>query len=236
MIAAALDTSVGAAFCLAVAGRPPISAQLSGSGRDSDRELVPWLHGLLADAGVDAAMVHEWTVGTGPGSFSGLRIGIALVKGICRGSGARFRGIPSSLAPALRLAESANLRPGGKVVIVHDARQRQLVLSVYEAHAAAGGAPTLRAVGDAFLAEPEAAAGVCRQAAACGTVQPVVAELLAGLVDLSLLPGVEAARLLGPAGWPWPPDRAAAVAGCEPVYVRPPVFVQEHTGVKGAAK
>ena len=81
MISAALDTSCGAAFAVKCDGRLRVNANLALTGRDSDRELVPWIARCLEAESIEFAAVNRWSVGIGPGSFSGIRAGIALVKG-----------------------------------------------------------------------------------------------------------------------------------------------------------
>ena len=49
-------------------------------------------------AGFHPNDIRAWRVGMGPGSFTGIRAGAALVLGIAYGSGATVRGAPSASA------------------------------------------------------------------------------------------------------------------------------------------
>lgn len=65
-------------------------------------------------------------VGVGPGSYTGLRIGVATALGLARGAGCALRGIPSGEALAWR-----ELRPGEELVHLLDARQQEVYLARY---------------------------------------------------------------------------------------------------------
>jgi tRNA threonylcarbamoyl adenosine modification protein YeaZ len=222
-VCAALDTSCGAAFAIRDRTGSLTHGHLTLQGRDSDRSLVPWLLDLLAQAKLDSlTAVQRWTVGTGPGSFSGLRVGIAFVKGVCAVSGAACRGLPSSLAAADTVTDLTS--PGETIGVLHDARRGQAILSVF-LHTPNGLAPHAAAT-VLNRQELEAAAAPCRW-----LVSPHAQEL-AALLPAALrrrfraLDRIDAWRLIDPRGWPWPATTEASDNSCEPVYVRPPVFVE----------
>jgi len=63
---------------------------------------------VLADAGVTIGDVEGLAVSIGPGSFTGLRIGLALAKGIAFAGGLPLVGVPTLEA----LAHVADAAPG----------------------------------------------------------------------------------------------------------------------------
>lgn len=65
-------------------------------------------------------------VGTGPGSYTGLRIGVATALGLARGAGARLRGVPSGEVLCWR-----ELDVGEQAVVLLDARQGELYFAHY---------------------------------------------------------------------------------------------------------
>ena len=72
-----------------------------GSGRF--RAFMPILHDLMASAGTDPVEIKALAVAKGPGSFSGLRVGLAAAKGICQGLGIPVVGVSSLEALAYQL-------------------------------------------------------------------------------------------------------------------------------------
>ena len=92
----------GAATDLSVAladhdGRTLADDAWAGPGRQS-AELLPRLLDLLDRAGGSMQDVSGLAVGLGPGSFTGLRVALALAKGLAFGLGRPIVGAPSLVA------------------------------------------------------------------------------------------------------------------------------------------
>ncbi|MDD4539399.1 MAG: tRNA (adenosine(37)-N6)-threonylcarbamoyltransferase complex dimerization subunit type 1 TsaB [Lentisphaeria bacterium] len=225
MIHAALDTSLGSALVVADGDRVLCNDHLAGTGRESDRELAPWVKATLDGLNLPLDDVRRWTVGTGPGSFAGLRYGIALVKGFCAISGAAMRGVPSCLALAhAALAEARG--SAQRIGVLHDARCGQVILVRFERHADA----TLQLMGDALVLTPEELLAeqhrcdhyVSAQTAALPALPELVATRLLSCASIDAGALLHAPERL----WPWPQNPQEIMASCEPLYVRPPVFVK----------
>jgi tRNA threonylcarbamoyladenosine biosynthesis protein TsaB len=93
-------------------------AALAGDSRVShSNTLLSDIDRVLSEAQVDLANVDLFAVATGPGSFTGLRIGIATVKGLAATLGCQTAGVPTLHAVALAggpSSRSVALLPAGR--------------------------------------------------------------------------------------------------------------------------
>jgi tRNA threonylcarbamoyladenosine biosynthesis protein TsaB len=71
-------------------------------------------------------------VSLGPGSFTGLRVGLAIAKGICFGRGLPLVGVPTLDAIAGALSDSV-----GYIIPVLDARRGEIYFSIYRSDGSA---------------------------------------------------------------------------------------------------
>jgi tRNA threonylcarbamoyladenosine biosynthesis protein TsaB len=121
----ALETSCRAASIALRVGDRTFEETLDPE-RSHASDLLPALESLLTAAGAQAAHITRIVVGTGPGSYTGLRVGSALAQGLARGSGADLLGIPSGEALAF-----GALSPDSEAVHLLDARAGQLTYARY---------------------------------------------------------------------------------------------------------
>ena len=77
-----IDTC-GATGSIALAGATPSPAVLSLPGRSAAERLVPAIHSLAAQAGIALHSLDAIAVVHGPGSFTGVRVGLSAAKGLC---------------------------------------------------------------------------------------------------------------------------------------------------------
>jgi tRNA threonylcarbamoyladenosine biosynthesis protein TsaB len=100
-------------------------------------ELLPLLERLLAVVGWSRTSIDRLAVGIGPGSFTGLRVGIALVQGIALGLDRPVVGA-GSLAAMARGVPTDDRRVR---IPVLDARRGELFVAAYEPDGAVLAAP-----------------------------------------------------------------------------------------------
>ena len=90
--------------------------------------LLPLLEQLLAEAGWPKSSLDRLGVGVGPGSFTGLRAGIALAEGLSVGLDRPLWGVGSLLA----MARGALAEHSGPCCALLDARRHELFAAVYD--------------------------------------------------------------------------------------------------------
>ncbi len=89
--------------------------------------LLPLANDLLAEANIDWHELERIAVGVGPGTFTGLRIGIATARGLAQSLGVELVGVSSLRALAHGASDQAQ-----RVLAVIDARRREVFLAAYE--------------------------------------------------------------------------------------------------------
>ncbi len=80
-----------------LAGRP-LAEEAWTAGHRHGEELLPHLQALLAANGLSLDDVAAIVVGTGPGAFTGLRVGLATAKALGIGLGRPLIGVATSAA------------------------------------------------------------------------------------------------------------------------------------------
>ncbi len=166
----------------------------------------------LAQAGTPPAAVTRYAVGTGPGSFSGVRSAIAVLAGLALPAGGRLEGVSS--AAAVNAVFRAGHPGFPTVAVVGDARRGRLWIAVYEADAApAHGAEDFIVVPHAAVAEslPSHAAVVTPD---LDRLQSLLAAAFPPERVFGVAPTAEAVARLALAGSAGPPL---------PIYLHPAV-------------
>jgi N6-L-threonylcarbamoyladenine synthase len=84
---------------------------------------------LLSDAGIEPAALAAIAIGRGPGSFTGVRIGVATAKGLAHGLRVPLAGFSTLDAIAHRAAEE------GLLGVVADAMRQEVYPALFRIHA-----------------------------------------------------------------------------------------------------
>ena len=103
-----------------------IAQSFQNCGLTHSRTLLPMAEGLLANCGVTLDAVDALAVAHGPGSFTGVRIGVATVKGLALGADKPCIGVSTleSMAWGARAL-------GGLICCVMDARAGQVYNALF---------------------------------------------------------------------------------------------------------
>ena len=78
-----IDSSAVSAGCALTDGDKIVAEQFLNTRHTHSETLLPMISAMLKSAGVTLSDVDKIAVSAGPGSFTGLRIGISCVKGLC---------------------------------------------------------------------------------------------------------------------------------------------------------
>jgi tRNA threonylcarbamoyladenosine biosynthesis protein TsaB len=199
----AVDTT-GPRGSLAVAGEGGILAEARvATEAGHSRWLLPAVTALLQGLGFSAMEVDAFAVTTGPGSFTGLRVGLGSVQGLALASGRPCVGLSTLDVLALSVAGSS-----GTIVALVDAFRGEVYSGVYDAAAgprAEHRVGPLTALlpglppGTAFVGDP---AGACRetiQGAVPGALFPEAPCFLAGTLARVALRLARAGATVAPA-------------------------------------
>jgi tRNA threonylcarbamoyladenosine biosynthesis protein TsaB len=179
---------------------------------------------LLVAEGLTLPDVEGYAVGLGPGSFTGLRIGLATWKALAYANRRPLAGV-SSLA-ALALGAAADAEPGTILVPLLDAKKGEVYAGFYRAEGAGVVAvlPDAALSPDALVARVAALPGGAAAARVFGEGQAAFAAVLEGRVatldtGVRTPPAGAIAALAAEALLARPSD-AQAVFALEPHYVR----------------
>jgi len=149
----ALDSTTRAGSVALVEDDCVIDERAGDASRSHAERLPGEIVDLAAAHGVALADVDLFAVASGPGSFTGLRIGIATMQGLAFVHGRRIVGVPA--LGALAHAAAAAGRPGALVAAWMDAHRRDVFAALYRVAAAAPfTAGRLDVVDDASVGDP----------------------------------------------------------------------------------
>ena len=119
------DGSVALADADEVVGEVRLGRQETHS-----RTLLPAIELLLGSLGLAPLDVDAWAVASGPGSFTGLRVGISTIQGLALASGRPCLGVSALDALAARVAGSASC-----LAALMDAFRGELYARLYDSAA-----------------------------------------------------------------------------------------------------
>jgi tRNA threonylcarbamoyladenosine biosynthesis protein TsaB len=126
----ALDTTTAAGSLAVARGSDVLLARRGDASRPHGERLPGDVVSLLAAAGLALGEVTLFAVASGPGAFTGLRIGIAAIQGLAF---AHDRPVVAvSALDALALAASAGLAPGTRLAAWMDAARQEVFAALYE--------------------------------------------------------------------------------------------------------
>ena len=144
----ALESSATACSVALCEDEKLIAQSYQNNGLTHSVTLMPMTVNLLSGCGISLDEVELIAVAAGPGSFTGLRIGVAAAKGLAWPAGKRCSACSTLESMAWNLAHTS-----GEICAVMDARRHQ----VYNARFASDGAALTRLTPDRAISLEELA-------------------------------------------------------------------------------
>lgn len=124
----ALETSAKAVSCAVVADGTPVASAWQNSGLTHSRTLMPMVEAMLENSELNLEDMDAIAVAAGPGSFTGLRIGVSAAKGLAWALDKPCAAV-STLEGMARPLSHIN----GILVCAMDARRQQVYNALFRA-------------------------------------------------------------------------------------------------------
>lgn len=129
----AVDTS--SAYCsVALSHQGVVSGEHLMTEQSHSENVLPMVRRLLESRGMAVQDVDAFVVGIGPGGFTGVRLGVAVVQGLAYATGKQVIALPSLLALAQAAFETQPVEM--TVLVANDARMNQVYWAAYHFDAA----------------------------------------------------------------------------------------------------
>jgi tRNA threonylcarbamoyladenosine biosynthesis protein TsaB len=132
-----IETSGRAGAVALAAGPDLIAVQHLDEARRHARDLAPVTAGLLAERGWKPRDLASVVVGLGPGSYTGLRVGVMSAKVLAYATGCSLIGVSTFAAVALQAPDEA-----GGLDVIADAQQDKVYVQPF-ARSASGWQPAV---------------------------------------------------------------------------------------------
>ncbi|HIZ86505.1 MAG TPA: tRNA (adenosine(37)-N6)-threonylcarbamoyltransferase complex dimerization subunit type 1 TsaB [Candidatus Coprenecus stercoravium] len=115
-------------------GKTVISSRHSTEPRSQASGLAPMIQDALGQASLDIKDIAAVAVSAGPGSYTGLRVGVSTAKGLCFGAGIPLIGI-GTLDVIARGAAGSVTDPDTLIVPMIDARRMEVYTARFDSSA-----------------------------------------------------------------------------------------------------
>ena len=206
----AIDTAASfCAACIFDAAADQVLASISiDIGKGHVEELMPVVAAVLETAGCKYADLKKIAVSTGPGSFTGVRVGVAAARGFALALQIPAVGVSTLEAIA---AEARRRRPNRPVLVGLDARREEIHLAVLD--------ETGEYIVDPRIATLSRAVSIARETGAvlAGTAVPALSGAAASPFDIGPVSATASIQTIARLGaFAEPRDLP------KPMYLRPP--------------
>ena len=152
MLILAIESSAKPASAAVCLNEKILGQYYQNNGLTHSRTLLAMVESLLANLDIKISDIELLAVSRGPGSFTGVRIGVSAAKGIAWGSDKPICGVSTLEAMAYQA-----LQPGAILCPVMDARRDQVYNALFEC----SGGTLVRLCGDRAISLNDLASSLC---------------------------------------------------------------------------
>ena len=147
-IVLALDSAGSGCSVVVAAGETVLAAERCTIARGQAERLLPMIDAVIRKAGLSALALDIVGTTIGPGSFTGIRVGLAAVRGSALATDARSVGVTGFEAVAAGLASRAREQGAGFLLVALESRREDLYVQLFD--------HTYRPLGDPTAVMPAA--------------------------------------------------------------------------------
>ena len=122
-----LETSAECCSAAISRGEEILASRKSETSRQHASMLAPFVRDTLADCGLSVRDCDAVAVSGGPGSYTGLRVGVSTAKGLCFGAG-----IPLISVDTLEILAWQGYGRAERIVPMLDARRMEVYCAVFD--------------------------------------------------------------------------------------------------------
>ena len=113
-------------------GEHHLAVRENSEGRNHATMLTPFIHDLLTANDVSVNQLDAVAVSSGPGSYTGLRIGISTAKGLCYGGNIPLISVSTLQAMSMGFAQQHDIAESALLCPMIDARRMEVYTALYD--------------------------------------------------------------------------------------------------------
>lgn len=122
-----VDTATECASCSVIDDKKLLSEISFNNKKQHSVILMPMIDYMLKTLNIDLSSIDGYVISKGPGSFTGLRIGMSVIKGLSQGTNKPFISVSSLDALAFNMAYTSGL-----ICPILDALRGHVYTAIYE--------------------------------------------------------------------------------------------------------
>ncbi len=109
-----------------------VAVKENSEGRNHASMLTPFIEDVLKEQGISVARLDAVSVSAGPGSYTGLRIGLSTAKGICYGAGIPLIAVSTLQAMSSGFVRGRSVAASDLFCPMIDARRMEVYTALFD--------------------------------------------------------------------------------------------------------